>query len=96
MALFTNGSTHYGSTHYGFTQYGSTYYGSTHSPWLYSPWLYSLWLYSLTVALLTHCGSTYQVSMIALFDHEEVGSESFSGAGSPVMGEVSAPVVSSK
>ena len=34
--------------------------------------------------------------MIALFDHEEVGSESFSGAGSPVMGEVSAPVVSSK
>ena len=43
-------------------------------------------------ALLTHSASSEvqadgQVSLIALFDHEEVGSASAVGAGSPIMGE---------
>ena len=70
-----HGSTNYGSTRYGSTHHGSTHHGSTH--------------YGSTHHGTTHHGTTHQVGMIALFDHEEVGSESFSGAGSPVMGEVS-------
>lgn len=31
--------------------------------------------------------SGWQVSIAALFDHEEVGSNSAAGAGSPIMGE---------
>jgi aspartyl aminopeptidase len=45
--------------------------------------------YTSVEALIDHADkgidTDTQVSMIALFDHEEVGSDSAAGAGSPVM-----------
>ena len=48
--------------------------------------------YALTEALLRHCESDAfaedpDVSVVALFDHEEIGSASAHGAGSPILGD---------
>jgi len=66
--------------------------GGAHGEFLYSSRLDNLASCFIAVeALVAHAEEELQedteVSLAALFDHEEVGSSSTSGAGSPIMGE---------
>tara|TARA_B110001452_G_scaffold177293_1_gene148704 strand:+ start:200 stop:1807 length:1608 start_codon:yes stop_codon:yes gene_type:complete len=66
--------------------------GGAHGEYLYASRLDNLAsCFTATEALVSHATSHLdadtEVSLVALFDHEEVGSESATGAGSPVMGD---------
>ncbi len=66
--------------------------GGAHGEYLYSARLDNLAsCFVSTEALVSHAtehlAEDAEVSLVALFDHEEVGSASATGAGSPIMGE---------